>query len=127
MTLPVPRWRNHAGRSTKVQGFSCLFKECSQVVRRFAQSSLGHASRHIQPQKSLTSFAKAFYCRGDIAFNEFETLVVVGRSFSGTRKTRMPGKWFESFLLKHLVLVAKHENARNLSKVFLKHAPRQNA
>jgi hypothetical protein len=39
----------------------------------------------------------------------------------------MPGKWFDSFLLKHLVLVAKHENARNLSKVFLKHAPRQNA
>jgi hypothetical protein len=35
----------------------------------------------------------------------------------------MPGKWFDSFLLKHLVLVAKHENARNLSKVFLKHAP----
>jgi hypothetical protein len=62
-----------------------------------------------------------------LAFNEFETLVVVGRSFSGTRKTRMPGKWFDSFLLKHLVLVAKHENARNLSKVFLKHAPRQNA
>ena len=53
-----------------------------------------------------------------LAFNEFETLVVVDRLFSGTRKTRIPGKSFESFSLRHLVLVAKHENAHNLSRFF---------